>query len=76
MKDYSKTKVVLDQPLLHSKRLELNYAHVEMDLLTRQAIYVPITSVHPQAEGTGESGGLLCKDYMGTSTSSFMCFPY
>jgi hypothetical protein len=37
---------------------------------------VPITSVPPEAKGIGESGGLSCKDYMGTSTSSFMCCPH
>jgi hypothetical protein len=67
---------VPDCPLPRSKRLELNFSHVEMGLLTRQATAVPITSGPPQAEGTGESDGLPCKDYMDTSTSSFLCFPH
>jgi hypothetical protein len=43
MKDYSKTEGVPDYPLPHSKRLELNFSHVEMGWLTRQAIIVLIT---------------------------------
>jgi hypothetical protein len=56
-----------------SKSLELNVSHVEMGLLTCQSIFVPINSGPPQAEATSESGGLLCKDYMDTSTYSFLC---
>jgi hypothetical protein len=66
---------VPDCPLPCSKRLELNFSHVEMGSLTQQVVAVPITSGPLQAEGTGESDGLLCKDYMDTLTSYFLCFP-
>jgi hypothetical protein len=46
-----------------------------MGLLTQQVVVAPITFGPPQAEGTGESGGLPCTGYMDTSTSSFLCFP-
>jgi hypothetical protein len=36
---------------------------------------VPKNSGPPQAESIGDSDGLSCKDYMDTSTSSFMCCP-
>jgi hypothetical protein len=49
---------VPDFPLLHSKRLELDFSHVEMDSLTRQVVAVPINYGPLQAEGTSESGGL------------------
>jgi hypothetical protein len=76
MKDYSKTEGVPDRTILHLKRLELNFSHAEMDSLTRKAIVVPITSRPPQAEGTGESDGLPCKDYKDTLTFYFQCFPH
>ena len=75
MKNYSQTEGFPDYPLPCSKRLELNFSHVEMGLLTRQSIVVPITSGPLQAKSTGELDGLPCKDYKDTSTSSFLCFP-
>jgi hypothetical protein len=71
MKDYSNTEGVLGYPLSSSRRLELYFSRVEMGSLTRQVVVVPITSGPPQAEGTDGSGGLPCKDYKDTLTSSF-----
>jgi hypothetical protein len=68
-------KGVLDYPFPGSKRLELNFPHVEMGLLTRQATTVPITYASLQAEGTSELDGLPCNGYIDTSTSSFLCCP-
>jgi hypothetical protein len=42
-----------------------------MGSLTHQAATVIITFGPPQAEGTGESGGLPHTGYMDTSTSFF-----
>jgi hypothetical protein len=47
-----------------------------MGSLTQQVVAAPITSGPPQVEGTGESGGLLCKGYTDTSTFSSLCFPH
>jgi hypothetical protein len=55
MKNYSKMEGVLDCPHPCSERLELNFSHVEMGLLTQQVVVAPITFGPPQAEGTGES---------------------
>jgi hypothetical protein len=66
---------VLDFPLPQLKRLELNFFHVEMGLLKWQAVSMPITSRPLQVEGTGESDGLSCKDYMHTLTYYFICCP-
>jgi hypothetical protein len=74
-KDYSKMEGVPDYPIPCLKRHELNFSHVEMGSLIRQALAVPINFGPPQAEGTGESDGLPCKDYTDTSTSSFLCSP-
>jgi hypothetical protein len=46
---------VPDYPHPCSKRLELNFVHVEMGLLTWLVVVVPITSRPPQDEGTGRS---------------------
>jgi hypothetical protein len=62
---------VLDCPLPCSRRLELDFSHLETDSLTWQVVVVPITSGPPQAEGTDGLGGLPYKDYKDTSTSSF-----
>jgi hypothetical protein len=67
---------VPNYPLPHSKRLGLKFSHVEMNSLTWQVVVVPITYGPLQAKGIGDSGGLSCKDYIDTSTSSFMCFPH
>jgi hypothetical protein len=76
MQDYSKTEGVPNRPLPRLKRLELNFFHAKMDSLTWKSIVVPINSGPPQAKGTGESNGLLCKDYRDTLSSSFQCFPH
>jgi hypothetical protein len=76
MKDYLKTKGVPNGPLPRSSRLKLNFSHVEMGLLTRQIVVVPITFARSQDEGIGDSDGLPCKYYTDTSTSSFLCFPH
>jgi hypothetical protein len=47
MKDCSKMEGVLDCPLPHSLRIELNFSHVGMGSLTEQAIVVPITFEPP-----------------------------
>jgi hypothetical protein len=46
-------------PHSHLKRLESNFSHEEMGLLTQQVVATPITSGPPQVEGTGELGGLM-----------------
>jgi hypothetical protein len=68
-------KGVPDFPHPCSKRLELNFSHVEMGLLTHQVVVAPINFGPPQDEGMGDSDGPLCKGYTDTSTSSFLCFP-
>jgi hypothetical protein len=67
---------VPNRPLPRLKRLELNFSHAEMDLLTWQVVTVPINFGPLQAEGTGELDGLPCKDYKDTSNFSFQYFPH
>jgi hypothetical protein len=67
---------VPDFPHPHSKRIELIFSHEEIGSLTKEVFAAPVTFGPPQAEGTGESGGLLCKGYMDTSTLFSLCFPH
>jgi hypothetical protein len=51
-------------------KLERGFPHVGMGSSAQQLVVVIIASKLPQFEGTDELGGLLCKGYMDTSTSS------
>jgi hypothetical protein len=51
------------------------FSLVEKGSSAQQDIVAPIAFGLLQAKGTDELGGLLCKDYTDTSTSSSLFFP-
>jgi hypothetical protein len=52
-----------------------DFSLVEKDLSTQQGVVALVSSGLLQVEGIGDSGGLSCRDYTDTSTSSSQIFP-
>jgi hypothetical protein len=62
-------------PCLWMRKPKPYFSLVEKGSSTQQVVVALIASGLLQAKGIGESGGIPCRDYMDTSTSSSPFFP-